>query len=279
MDTDFLKTFLEVNRTRHFGKAADNLYVTQSTVSARIRQLEESVGAALFIRNRNDIQLTAAGQRLLVYAESITTTWNRARQEIAVEEDSITPIAIAGVASLWDISLQKWLHATYRKYPDLSLNIEITLATVMTRGLLDGTLDLAFMFEVPQLSRLEAREIARIPLILVSTENHNTVDDALANQYVLVDWGTSFASAHARHFPSARAPSLRLNQGRVARDFIVECGGAAYLAAPMVQDQLEKGLLHQVTEAPVIERTAHAVYSSDTLKQPVINNLLNYFIQ
>ena len=40
MDIDLLKTFLEVNKTRHFGRAADNLYLTPAAVSARVRQLE-----------------------------------------------------------------------------------------------------------------------------------------------------------------------------------------------------------------------------------------------
>jgi DNA-binding transcriptional LysR family regulator len=71
MDIDLLKTFLEVNRTRHFGRAAENLFLTQSAVSARVRQLEDTIGVPLFTRTRNDIQLTPAGTRLLKYAESI----------------------------------------------------------------------------------------------------------------------------------------------------------------------------------------------------------------
>ena len=67
MDIDALKTFIEVNRTRHFGQAARNLYVSQSTVSARIKLLEEQVGLPLFVRQRNNIQLTAAGEKLLHY--------------------------------------------------------------------------------------------------------------------------------------------------------------------------------------------------------------------
>ena len=65
MDIDLLKTFVEVVRTRHFGKAAENLYLTQSAVSARIKQLEEYFNSALFVRNRNSLQLTAAGEKLL----------------------------------------------------------------------------------------------------------------------------------------------------------------------------------------------------------------------
>ena len=45
MDIDLLRTFVEVSSTRHFGKAAQNLFVTQSAVSARIRLLERTLGA------------------------------------------------------------------------------------------------------------------------------------------------------------------------------------------------------------------------------------------
>ncbi len=62
MDTELLKTFLEVSRTRHFGRAAEALYLTQSAVSFRIRQLENQLGVNLFTRHRNNIRLTSAGE-------------------------------------------------------------------------------------------------------------------------------------------------------------------------------------------------------------------------
>ena len=67
MDIELLKTFLEVKNTRHFGKAADNLYLTQAAVSARVKQLEDYFGIKLFIRSRNNIQLTAEGERLVMW--------------------------------------------------------------------------------------------------------------------------------------------------------------------------------------------------------------------
>lgn len=82
MDTELLKTFLEVQKTRHFGKAAENLYLTQSAVSFRIRQLEQSLGVPLFIRFRNNIQLTAAGELLLPHAESVLSAIGAAKQQI-----------------------------------------------------------------------------------------------------------------------------------------------------------------------------------------------------
>jgi DNA-binding transcriptional LysR family regulator len=82
LDTELLKTFLEVQKTRHFGKAAENLYLTQSAVSFRIRQLEQSLGVPLFIRYRNNIQLTSAGELLLPHAEAVLSAIGAARQQI-----------------------------------------------------------------------------------------------------------------------------------------------------------------------------------------------------
>jgi LysR family transcriptional regulator, flagellar master operon regulator len=53
MDIDRARTFLEIVHSGSFLRAADRLHVTQTTVSARIRTLEEELGRQLFIRNRN----------------------------------------------------------------------------------------------------------------------------------------------------------------------------------------------------------------------------------
>lgn len=84
MDTELLKTFLEVQKTRHFGKAADNLYLTQSAVSFRIRQLEQSLGVTLFNRFRNNIQLTTAGEMLLPHAQAVLSAIASAKQQLAL---------------------------------------------------------------------------------------------------------------------------------------------------------------------------------------------------
>lgn len=83
MDTELLKTFLEVSKTRHFGRAAESLYLTQSAVSFRIRQLETQLGTNLFTRHRNNIRLTLAGERLIPYAESLMNTWLQAKKKLA----------------------------------------------------------------------------------------------------------------------------------------------------------------------------------------------------
>jgi len=94
LDTELLKTFLEVQKTRHFGKAADNLYLTQSAVSFRIRQLEQSLGVTLFNRFRNNIQLTTAGEMLLPHAQAVLNAIASAKQQIAINYHPERPLQL-----------------------------------------------------------------------------------------------------------------------------------------------------------------------------------------
>ncbi|WP_455207362.1 LysR family transcriptional regulator [Kaarinaea lacus] len=261
MDIGLLKTFLEVNRTRHFGQAADNLYLTQSAVSARIRLLEQSVGVPLFTRTRNNIELTPAGQKLLRYADTILNTWNRARQELALDQTGQVPLVVGGVPSLWDILLQDWLNDLTRQDSNLSIHAEVHGSETLTRLLLDGTLDIAFMFESLQMTELLVKEIRDVHLILVSSKPNQTAGDAVNDQYVLVNWGTSFAIQHAQHFPDIIPPKIHVHLGRLAYSHIKECGGSAYLAESMVEDDLKNHVLFKVHDAPVIKRMCYAAFS------------------
>jgi DNA-binding transcriptional LysR family regulator len=260
LDTELLKTFLEVSRTHHFGRAAENLFLTQSAISARIRQLEESLGVALFTRTRNDIQLTPAGTRMVKYAESMLNTWNRARQDAALKAEDRESLAIGGMFSLWDIVLQDWLQRVHQDWPALALQAEAGSQDVLVRKLLDGALDLAFMWEPPQMAELDLMEIGQIRLVLVSTQAGIAAAQAVGEGYIKVDWGTSFAIAHARRFSDMPPPALRVGLGRMALAMLLRDGGSAYLAEPMVHEHLVNGSLHSVADAPTIDRAFHAVY-------------------
>ena len=274
MDIGILKTFLEVNRTRHFGKAADNLYLTQSAVSARIRLLEQTLGLSLFTRTRNNIELTPVGHKLLRHAETIVNTWNRARQEIAVEDTGQVSLAIGGVSSLWDILLQSWLDDLLVEQPLLLANAEVHSPDVLIRKIMDGTLDLIFMFDATQLPEVMLEEIGHINLIMVSSNKNITAEEAVKN-YALVDWGTSFSITHAQHFPDIPPPKLRVQIGRLAYNHLLHSGGSAYLAETMVEEELKNKTVFKVKDAPVIKRMAYAAYLPASDKKELIREALD----
>ena len=274
MDIGILKTFLEVYRTRHFGQAADNLFLTQSAVSARIRLLEQTVGVPIFTRNRNNIELTPAGQKLLKHAETILTTWNRARQEMAIEDSSQIPLAVGGVPSMWDILLQKWLNDLLSHNQNLYVHAEVHGADVLIKRLVDGLLDVVFLFESVQMPEIMVEEICPIQLVMVSSREDITASQAVAENYVFVDWGTSFSITHAQHFPDIAPPKLHVQLGRLAKNFLMNCGGSAYLAEGMVQDELINKQLFIVKDAPIIKRMAYAAFSPKSDQREIIENTL-----
>jgi DNA-binding transcriptional LysR family regulator len=274
VDTELLRTFLEVNRTRHFGKAAANLYLTQSAVSARIRLLEQTLGVPLFTRDRNDIKLTHQGRKLLKHAETMLTAWNRARQEIALDTEDKTGLTAAGVPSLWDMMLPAWVEAMCKELPDIVLSVEALDVETILRRLAEKTLDLGLMLESPQMADLALKGFATIRFVMVSSRAGLSSADAVAEDYFLVNWGAWFTSAHARYFPDLPTPTVRVGPGRVARALILGRGGSAYLAEPLIVDDLAEGRLHLVADSPVIEREAFAVYPRDAENREFIEKAL-----
>ena len=274
MDTEQLKTFLEVNRTRHFGRAAQNLFITQSAVSARIKSLEDQVGTPLFVRNRNDIHLTPAGHRLLSHSEGILAAWNRAKHNVAIEDEMEASLSVAGMPSMWDIALQDWLHEMHIKQPGIVIQAHVYDAETILHRLLEGTLDIGFTFEAPQVAQIETRQIATIPLIMVSSHPDISSAEAIGQDYISVDWGLSFAIAYTRHFPEFSPSRIRLPLGRIALDFILACGGSAYLAKPTINTVLDSGKLFRVDDAPIIERPAYALYERNSAQLELIQQSL-----
>ncbi|WKE65338.1 HTH-type transcriptional regulator HdfR [Gallaecimonas kandeliae] len=273
MDTELLKTFLEVHRCRHFGKAAENLYLTQSAVSFRIRQLESQLGVALFTRHRNNIQLTNAGERLLPHAEAMLLSWQRARQDIALASHQSVQLAVSASANIWDPFLQRRLPIIYQSLGQVALRADTAPPDVLVRMLLERRLDLALLFDPPKVEELEVRELGQLRLQLVSSQEELDLEAALKGPYVKVDWGTQFSIQHAKLVKEQAPPLLHTGIARIALDFILDHGGSAYLPQGLAEEALEKGRLHPVAGAPQIAREIYGAHLKDAERVGLIDHI------
>jgi len=267
MDTSLLKTFLEVAKTRHFGRAAETLFLTQSAISARIKLLEDALGAELFIRKRNDIQLTPAGNRLLQHAENLVRGWDRARQSVAQDPDLSASLSVGCLFDLWTIFVDHWARRLRKKSSDIGLQIDILNNDALLQRLSLGILDIAFLFDPPQTQGLEVKQVAEVPLRLVSSKQQKSVEKAMSSNYVMVDWGSAYSIIHAEKFPDLPPASLHTNSGEVAIGLLLDRGGAAYLPEQMIQHHLGNQHLYIVEGAPAINRLAYVVYRPENLER------------
>lgn len=276
MDFELLRTFLEVARLRHFGHAAEALHLTQAAVSARIKNLERILGVLLFDRHKREIRLTPEGHRLTLHADRLIQDWRKARQEVTAGGAS-SQISVGGSLHLWDVLLQDWMLRLRRQRPELAMIAESHTPELLIRKLLDGVLDLAFMLEPAQLDVLQIREVAKLELVLVSSRARLTVDEALADGYLMVDWGLAHALQHRRLFPDAPEPHTRLGNAHMALSYLHAIGGSAYLPGVLLQERLAAQLLYRVEGAPIMSHTAHAVYRLRGPRQNLIAEVLSLF--
>jgi DNA-binding transcriptional LysR family regulator len=274
MDIELLRTFLAVVRTRHFGRAADELCVTQAAVSARIRQLEKTLGVRLFNRVRNNIQLTPEGRQLQKHAETIVHAWARARQETGLREEFTAGFALGATWDLSETLLGGWLYRLRESLPETALQVEAGASELLVRRLMDGLIELAILCDPPQVAGLELRELGVLKLVLAATQRDITVEQAFNAGYIMVDWGMAFALEHARLFPDMPAPVLRMNCGTLARRHLEQAEGAAYLAEQMLGAGNDAKPLYRVSRAPVIARPVFAVYRGGSDRSDLVRQVL-----
>ena len=79
MDIELARTFLTIVETGSFVRAAERLNVTQTTVSARVRSLEDQLRRPVFVRNKSGSTLTPAGEQFQPFARTLVQVWERAR--------------------------------------------------------------------------------------------------------------------------------------------------------------------------------------------------------
>lgn len=274
MDTELLKTFLEVSKTRHFGKAAENLYVTQAAVSSRIRQLESRLGLELFSRLRNNLQLTPAGERFLPHAESVLNAWHRAVQEVSINPNQSTQLALGGSPNIWDLVLQSSLIQLKLSMPDLAIRAEVLSQSVVARQLLERSLDLALVFDAPKVEELESVKLMQMPLELVATKPDQKFDQMNDIGYIMLDWGTLFSVQHAKLCKDLPAPVLHTNLARVALDYMLQAGGAAYLPKLLTDAYIDQGLLYRIDGAPEMHRDLFASFHRENEKRALIEDVI-----
>jgi DNA-binding transcriptional LysR family regulator len=260
VDIELARTFLEIVKTRSFVRAAEQLNVSQTAVSARVRALEDRLGRPLFVRNKNGASLTPAGEQFLRYAPSFVQLWQRARHQVAVPPGRRAVLTIGGELSLWHPWLVEWLHWMRRAAPDVALRVEVGVPESLTNQVSTGALDIAVMYAPQYRPGARVELLLEEKLVLVTTSPDGKAVDP--DSYVYVDWGPDFAQHHELSFPEETNPGLFVSLGPLALTYILEAGGSGYFRQRVVEPYVASGQLHLVAGAPSFFYPIYAVCSA-----------------
>lgn len=266
MDTELLKTFLEVSRTRHFGRAAEALYLTQSAVSFRIRQLENQLGVNLFTRHRNNIRLTTAGEKLLPYAETLMNTWQAARKEVA-HTSRHNEFSIGASASLWECMLNAWLGRLYQlQEPQSGLQFEARIAQrqSLVKQLHERQLDLLITTEAPKMDEFSSQLLGHFTLALYCSSPARKKSEL---NYLRLEWGPDFQQHETGLIAADEVPVLTTSSAELARQQLSALNGCSWLPVNWAN---EKGGLHTVADSATLSRPLYAIWLQNSDKYSLI---------
>jgi DNA-binding transcriptional LysR family regulator len=126
MEFSQLEAFLEAADWGSFRRAADALYLSQPSVSARVQTLESEVGVALFHRTARGVRLTDMGRTFLPFAQRSLETLRRGREVLeSVRQTSAGILNMATARVICTYVLPETLQKFQQLYPDANLHIKV----------------------------------------------------------------------------------------------------------------------------------------------------------
>lgn len=272
MDLRTLSTFSTAARTLSFTRTAATLGYAQSSVTAQMKGLEETLGSPLFNRVGNRLELTDPGRRFLTYAERLLALAEEAKASVQ-DNPGLGTLRFTAPESVCTYLLPDLLRAFKARYPEVRLSFLPASVRDFKRQLLEGALDLAFILEEPFPSKVLAVERLRDEEILVlAAPSHRlaaarriTAQDLVREPVLLTELGCSYRNQFERQLIAAGAhPGGQLEfQSIEAIKRCVEVGlGVAPLPRIAVEGELREGRLVALPwKGPEVRVSTHLVWN------------------
>ncbi|TPD57824.1 LysR family transcriptional regulator [Emcibacter nanhaiensis] len=280
MDVTLAQTFLAIVDCGNFRDAAKRLHVTQSTVSARIKSLEEQLGKPLFVRNKSGATMTVAGRNFRDCALSFVQLWDKARYKVASTRSYQDYFRIGVRPSLWHPLTMNWLQRVQRQFPAVAFHLHFGIASDLVRKMQEGVLDIAVLLTAPSLPGIEAEKLYREDFLLVSGCDDPVPSperaDEFAARYIDIEWGEEFRSNRDHYYPYLSVAGLTFSMGSYGLQYLLRNGGYGYFPRTMVQADLDRKALKVVNEAPVISQQIYLAHARN-VDNVFLPDLLNHF--
>lgn len=174
MDLSDLHIFKTVAEEGGIARAATKLHRVPSNISTRVKQLEASVGAQLFVREKQRLFLSPSGEHLLGYADRLL----RLSAEALGAVSSAPPRGLLRLGALESTTasrLPKVLAAYHKAYPDVRVELTTGTNDALTAAVLERRVEAAFVAEVPSHKDLMAERLFRERLLIIAARDHRPI--------------------------------------------------------------------------------------------------------
>ncbi len=226
MDIIEIETFLTVVKTGNISSAAKKLYVSQSTISQRIKNLEEKLNYKLLIREKGNktVELTPLGKEFLVIAEQLNSFWIDMKN--LKKAKPFNTISIGSVDSLNNHSFVPLYIYLLDREKNLDLHIN-TYHSYEIHFLLEShIIDIGYVFSKVHNKNLVTKSIYSEKMYLICHRNspyYNNieVDKLLRKNEVFLIWGPNYLQWHDRFWDPNEKPYVKVNTGSMLINYLL----------------------------------------------------------
>lgn len=208
-----IEAFLAICRHRNISKAAVELFVSQSSLSIRIKNLEKELGCALFLRNKgsHEMILTEEGKRFY----KLSLQYQDIMRNMLSVGKRVETLRVSAINSVATYLLPPVYEQFMVKYPNIHLEFQDMIAVLACNKLVQGETDLAFTAEIPETEQVTAETLLKEPMVLICAEKSWYPDQVSpevlpVEHEVYVEWSNEFARWHKEHWGEDAVPQIQL---------------------------------------------------------------------
>lgn len=185
MEIRTLRYFLVVAREESFTRAAEQLFISQPTLSKQLKSLEEELGKKLFVRHSFSVELTEEGRLLRTLAEDMITLEEKIKSSIRTLEDVTGGDVYLGLPDSYQVRyVARIIKELKESYPNLHYHITSGDTHQVTDSLDKGILDFAVLVEPPNYDKYNS---LMLPLADYFGLIMQAADELAKNEYITID--------------------------------------------------------------------------------------------
>ncbi len=288
MELRHLRYFLAVCEEMNFTKAAEKLMIAQPPLSRQIKDLEEEIGADLFIREHHSLRLTEEGVRFRDYANRIVTLSDRSIEDIREMHTGIRgTVYIAEVEGKAPRLTAGFISTFSKKYPEVQYNIWNGNSDEVTQRVRNGLADLAIIMEPFDPQGLHSVPVYNEPWIAMFSVDHPLaakkgktlpLADLADHDLIIPSRGSRLQEISDWFAPLSITPKVkaRISNATIAYELCEKnVGVAIYPAAAgdLIND--EKVLIREIVK-PVHKAAYVLIYPDNHPMSPVADRFIEH---
>ncbi len=291
MNLEHLKTFREVVRLGSFSEVAKKLGITQPAVSFQIQKLEQELRIRLIDRSQRNFSLTAAGKRLLRFAESVEDEREHLTHDLEqMREDVSGELLVAASTIPGEFLLPRWLARFKRLHPAVKVQVDVSDSMAVIDGVRENRYEMGFCGIAPEGQELTSFKVAEDSITLIVSADNPLAQRGeitaveLEGQPFIFREEMSGTQRSLENRLSERgidvqklSPNLVLGTTQAVIVAVEDDAGIAFVSSLAIKKSLALGLVRQLSVTGLdMKRDFYCVYRYERIVSRLLEEFINF---